>query len=744
MARVSSLPLQWRLGLVVLAGLLLVFAPFVWLGSVMAEDSTRQMAAERLEVAEVTASFLDEEFAEQLEDLDTAAVDAAAILNDGAALQRLVSDLLRVSEPFITEAVIIDLGGHVIVTAPPGRTDLVSDLSTEDYVSVPLATHQHYVSGVYAGGRTPRPLVALTAPILAANAAPLGVLVTTLDPTTRPFSVLHRAAAQLGTSGHVELFDQNLRLIATSEIGHALGPAEHPTFYRPLIERHIKGVGLTDPIGDEDPADRGQRHIMAMVPLDSVPWGLGVGGSEAAFTALIDRWRWEILPLGVLVLATVVLLVWTTRRTVVAPVEALTQRAQRIAAGDLTSPVPRLGGGEVRALAEAFEQMRDYLREALEALAVENSRYQGIVESMADAVFTTDLEQRITAFNPAAEVLTGWPASDAVGRQCDEVLCSAEPKQPDQCICSADADDASIPAAAAKHLVRQRDGRALTVALARSSILGRDGALKGHVYVVRDISAEEELDRLKDEFLSTVSHELRTPLGAITGYATTLLAEPELLARRPVARRFLRVIAGASQELHELVDNLLDMSKIGAGALTMEARPVHLRPLARTAFERVRLRARAHEVRIEVPVGLPPVHADPRRIEQVLHNLLDNGLKYTPAGGHVILSAVAVGDEVTVSVADDGDGIPPEDAVHLFERFYRGPAGRAGNSSGTGLGLAICKGIVEAHGGRIWVETRRPGVPGTVIRFTLKAVLGGNGSVRRASRTATATTPMAS
>jgi signal transduction histidine kinase len=105
---------------------------------------------------------------------------------------------------------------------------------------------------------------------------------------------------------------------------------------------------------------------------------------------------------------------------------------------------------------------------------------------------------------------------------------------------------------------------------------------------------------------------------------------------------------------------------------------------------------------------------------------------------------VAVGDDVTVSVADDGDGIAPEDAVHLFERFYRGPAGRAGNSSGTGLGLAICKGIVEAHGGRIWVETRRPGVPGTVIRFTLKAVLGGNGSVRRASRMATATTPMAS
>jgi signal transduction histidine kinase len=287
----------------------------------------------------------------------------------------------------------------------------------------------------------------------------------------------------------------------------------------------------------------------------------------------------------------------------------------------------------------------------------------------------------------------------------------------------------------AKYLVRRLDGRALVVALARSSILGRDGALKGHVYVVRDISAEEELDRLKDEFLSTVSHELRTPLGAIKGYATTLLVEPDLLARRHVTRKFLRVIAGASQELNDLVDNLLDMSKIGAGALTVEPRPVHLRPLARTALERVRLRARSHEVRIDVPVSLPPVHADPRRIEQVLHNLLDNALKYTPAGGHVTLSAMAVGEEVTVSVADDGDGIAPEDRVHLFERFYRGPPGRVGSGSGTGLGLAICKGLVEAHGGKIWVEA--PGVgpsSGTTVRFTLKAVLNGNGSFRRSAR----------
>ena len=737
MLRLSRLSLQWRLGLVVLAGLLLVFAPFVWLGWVMAEESARQMAAERLEVAEVTASFLDEEFAEQREDLQAAAVEAAPVLTDQDSMNRVLSVLLRVSEPFITEALITDASGRVLAAQPPGQTELGSDLSHEDYVNIPLTTHQQYVSGVYAGGRTPRPLAALTAPILAGNAAPVGVVVITLDPTSRPFEVLQRAAAQLGASGHVELFDQNLRLIATNEVGHALGPAEHPTFYRPLMAVHQKAVGLTDPIGDEDPADRGQRHIMAMVPLDAVPWGLGVGGSETAFTALIDRWRWEIVPLGLLMLGTVVLLVWTTQRTVVGPVRALITGVRRIAGGDLTSPVPRLGGGEVRALAEAFDQMRDHLREALEELAVENSRYHGIVESLADAVFTTDLEQRITAFNHAAEVLTGWSAAEAIGRSCCEVMCS-DLQALDRCICSAENNQDLRSPVAAKYTLRSRDGRTTAVAVARSPILGRDGDVKAHACVVRDISAEEEVDRLKDEFLSTVSHELRTPLGAIKGYASSLLVEPELLARRNVTRKFLRVILGACQELHELVDDLLDMSKIGAGALTVEPRPVHLRPLAKTAFDRVRLRARSHEVRIDIPTDLPLVLADPRRIEQVLRNLLDNGLKYTPPGGHVTLSAAETGGEVRVSVADDGVGIAPEDRVHLFERFYRGPAGRSGNASGTGLGLAICRGIVEAHGGRIWFDTRRSDEvedtgSGTIISFTLKAAGASNATNRRLS-----------
>ena len=143
-----------------------------------------------------------------------------------------------------------------------------------------------------------------------------------------------------------------------------LGPCEHPTFYRDLLAQHQSAVGLTDPIGDEDPEDRGQRHIMAFVPLKSAPWGLALGGSETAFTALSARWLSYTLPLAFFVLGVSVLLVWVTRRRAVAPLKGLIARTEAIAAGDLNTPVPAAGDGEVRVLARAFDGMRLQLHKA--------------------------------------------------------------------------------------------------------------------------------------------------------------------------------------------------------------------------------------------------------------------------------------------------------------------------------------------------------------------------------------------
>jgi signal transduction histidine kinase len=232
--------------------------------------------------------------------------------------------------------------------------------------------------------------------------------------------------------------------------------------------------------------------------------------------------------------------------------------------------------------------------------------------------------------------------------------------------------------------------------------------------------------RLRDEVLATVAHELRTPLGCIKGYATTLLL-PDGLEQEGITRRGLEVIAAASDELQELVDHLLDATKISAGALDVHPAPVRLRPLALAAVERVRPRAVRHDFCVSVGTRLPAVYADPRRVEQVLYNLLDNAVKYSPERGRITVAAEAGAAEVCVGVADQGIGIPTDLLGGLFERFRREATARTRGIAGTGLGLAICKGIVEAHGGRIWAASpasgRRSGVrPGAVVRFTLPLV----------------------
>jgi signal transduction histidine kinase len=237
-------------------------------------------------------------------------------------------------------------------------------------------------------------------------------------------------------------------------------------------------------------------------------------------------------------------------------------------------------------------------------------------------------------------------------------------------------------------------------------------------------SALEELSQLKDEFLSTVSHELRSPLGAIKGYAMTLLLEPAELGLTPTTERFVRVIVEASDELEALVGDLLDMSRIGAGGLTITPRPLRLHRLARRVVDRHRLGVHPRRIRLAVPATLPPVDADGHRVEQVLANLLDNALKYGGDAGPIVVAAERREGDVLVSVADEGPGIPADELGRLFDRFQRGAAARVRRVGGVGLGLAICKGIVEAHGGRIWAESGTDaGAPngrrGTIVRFTL-------------------------
>jgi PAS domain S-box-containing protein len=239
----------------------------------------------------------------------------------------------------------------------------------------------------------------------------------------------------------------------------------------------------------------------------------------------------------------------------------------------------------------------------------------------------------------------------------------------------------------------------------------------GRGQILRDITTRHEVDRMKSSLISTVSHELRTPLAAIKGYATTLLAEDVNWDPR-TQREFLTIISNETDRLSDLVNDLLDMSRIEAGNLIVSRVECDLKELIDRAAERSHPRP-GNRLKVELPQGLPTFSADPKRIEAVLRNLIENAAKYAGESSPILVSASRNGNNLIVRVEDEGPGIPSDESDRIFESFYRVENGLNRSAPGAGIGLAICQGFVHAHGGEIWLEPRPRG---TSVAFSLPLV----------------------
>ena len=232
---------------------------------------------------------------------------------------------------------------------------------------------------------------------------------------------------------------------------------------------------------------------------------------------------------------------------------------------------------------------------------------------------------------------------------------------------------------------------------------------------LRDVTQERTADAMKSQLLSTVSHELRTPLASIKGFATTLLRQ-DVRWDEATQRDFLKIIEEEADRLTEIIDNLLDMSQIEAGALRISKEPAQIRQLLREVVDEMRMRTEAHYFVVDLPPEMPRLMMDPRRIRQVLTNLIGNAIKYTPRGQITVACEVET-DHVVISVADQGEGIAPEFRDKIFERFFQVDGASTRRVGGSGLGLSISRGIIEAHQGKIWVESGQG--QGSTFRFTL-------------------------
>ena len=329
-------------------------------------------------------------------------------------------------------------------------------------------------------------------------------------------------------------------------------------------------------------------------------------------------------------------------------------------------------------------------------------RLEAVIQSVQDGLIVESLSGHVVYINRAAERFLQCDGERVVGQPVDILATCTEGVMRAFLLGQEEG-----PVETTVHVNGQaRDLRLLVV-----PVREEDGTVVGRVKVLRDITRDRELDRAKSALLSAVSHELRTPLASIKGYVSSLLAE-DVEWDENTRREFLTIISEEADRLQRLVSNLLDMSRLEAGTLIIRRDAYQLQDIISRALRGVP--HTDHVLQIEVPDDLPPVYVDAARIEVVLRNLIENAQKYTPPGGIIRVRASLSNGEVVVRVEDRGPGIPPEHREHIFDRFYRMPGVRAG---GAGLGLAICKGFVQAHGGRIWVEDNPEG--GAVFVFTL-------------------------
>ncbi|AUW93026.1 MAG: PAS domain-containing sensor histidine kinase [Sulfobacillus thermosulfidooxidans] len=374
----------------------------------------------------------------------------------------------------------------------------------------------------------------------------------------------------------------------------------------------------------------------------------------------------------------------------------LTETVDRWASGDLQARVYLDQADPLDSLAHGMNRVAEVLAERTEDLQQDKERLEAILSSMANGIIILGHGLTITLINQAAYELFGIPPGNVIGRHLLEVV-----------------RDMALDDAVAKVtqeggtetvLWSPPDNDSLVVEVTAGALNQPIGGL-GAVLVARNVSAQKQVERMRQDFVANVSHELQTPLTVIRGFTETLLDNPD----DPSARRFLELIHEEAGRMSRLVDDLLTLSRMEHHSMPMTRQPVDIPVLVESMAVKLAPRIEAAELTLDnrVPQHMPLVSGDPDLLAEVLMNLVANAVQYTPAGGLITVSmALDVGSHmVGISVKDTGIGIPAQDLPRIFERFYRVDRARSRASGGTGLGLAIVKHIMELHGGRIEVKS---------------------------------------
>ncbi|MCC6139438.1 MAG: HAMP domain-containing protein [Nitrospira sp.] len=405
------------------------------------------------------------------------------------------------------------------------------------------------------------------------------------------------------------------------------------------------------------------------------------------------------IAIGAAFLIALLLSLWMAR-SITKPLSDIADAARRLSAGDATIRIHTHSHDEVGLLGETLNHMTDQLRTKIDELSEDRAQLLAMLTSMVEGVMVLDCRGRILQVNPALERMFDVRRTEIRGQISTEVLAHPELNS---LITTILANRAGQEA----EITLTPGGRCLHI---ETSVAGCERENEAcAVLVFHDITELRRLEKIRKDFVANVSHELRTPLTSIKGYVEALLDggkdNPE------TAVNFLAIILKQSDRLNLILEDLLELSKIESGRVSFKEDPLDIRSLIERTLSMIKPLAdkKGHRLISNIDGQIPPIAGDESRLAQVLTNLLDNAVKYTPEQGTITVTAKSLPDQtVELAVTDTGLGIPEQDRPRVFERFYRVDKARSREMGGTGLGLAIVKHIVEGHGGQVWVEAHPP------------------------------------
>jgi two-component system, OmpR family, sensor histidine kinase ResE len=403
--------------------------------------------------------------------------------------------------------------------------------------------------------------------------------------------------------------------------------------------------------------------------------------------------KFILLAAGVAIVLTTVFAFFLLSR-ITSPLTKMREAAFEVARGKFDTKVPILTNDEIGELATAFNQMGRQLKFNLNALNQEKEQLSSILSSMADGVITLNRDGTIIITNPPAErFLQSWYYQQGMNDNSGEEL----PDEINELFQKAVAFE--------KEQIDEItfQGRSWVILM---SPLYNQTYIRGAVAVLRDMTEERRLDKLRIDFIANVSHELRTPIAMLQGYSEAIL--DDIASSEEEKKEIGKVIYEESLRMGRLVNELLDIARMEAGHISLNYEQVDIDPFVERVIRKFQGLAKDKSISlvIDKPSIIGLFNADPDRLEQVLTNLIDNAIRHTDEGGQVTLHISAKEGGILINVQDTGSGIPEEDLPFVFERFYKADKARTRGKSGTGLGLAIVKNIVDAHQGEISVHSR--------------------------------------